>query len=91
MDATIDDLQLQRLLEPARGIHLSYRAAERHAQSSATTPAGRRERPQGALPVPAAEAAPSAAAELLSAVAPLAAFAIGAKLGNSMFGPRKRD
>lgn len=91
LDATIDDLQLQRLVEPARGIHLSYRTAERHTQSAAAAPAARAERPGRARPAPAAEAAPSAAAELISAVAPLAAFAIGAKLGNSMFGPRKRD
>lgn len=90
LDATIDDLQLQQLVEPARGIVLAYRTAERHARAAAAAQA---ERPRHATPVPAAvtRPVPSASADLIGAVAPLAAFAIGAKLGNKMFGPGKGD
>jgi hypothetical protein len=91
LDASFDDLQLQRLIEPGRGIGLLYGAPERHAPVPVT--ARGRARQTLAAPAAAAPAPPaaSAASELVAAVAPLAAFAIGAKLGHKMFGPSNRD
>lgn len=89
LDATLDDLQLHRLVDPAQGIVLAYPSAERHARAAAPAQAGR---PRRVAPTTvAAEPAPSAAADLIGAVAPLAAFAAGAKLANVLFGPGKRD
>ncbi len=91
LDASIDDLQLARLLEPASGIALVYRDEVRQrrlAHQRAREAAARATPP---VPRAPAEAAPSAAQELISAVAPLAAFAIGAKLGRRMFGPDRHD
>jgi hypothetical protein len=82
LDAAIDDLRLDRLVEPDSQILLTYPRPERQA-------AVRQE--AQALHAPTASAGPSAVAELISAVAPLAGFAVGAKLGRSMFGPNRRD
>lgn len=97
LDAGIDDLQLARLLEPASGIALAYRDEVRErrlAHQRAREAAARATRSVPSAPAtraaPAA-AAPSAAEELIGAVAPLAAFAIGAKLGRRMFGPDRHD
>ena len=80
LDAAIDDLQLERLVEPASQILLSYPRPDRQAQAQA--------RPVHA---PAAPDGPSALAEFVGAVAPLAGLVVGAKLGRSMFGPGRRD
>jgi hypothetical protein len=82
LDAAIDDLRLDRLVEPDSQILLTYPRPERQA-------AVRQE--AQALHAPTAPAGPSAVAELISAVAPLAGFAVGAKLGRSMFGSNRRD
>ncbi len=89
LDAEIDDLQLERLVEPDSGILLVYPGPERSAATSSGSsarPAGRAQRPQSA---PAARA-PSGAADLIGAVAPLAGFALGYKLGHKTFGPSKK-
>lgn len=90
LDASVDDLSLERLVEPAREILM---VPPRPARPSAAPPA----RPVARAARPAAPAASASApeaspmADLVGAVAPLAAFAIGAKLGKSMFGPRRDD
>jgi hypothetical protein len=82
LDAAIDDLRLDRLVEPDSQILLTYPRPERQAAAQQAAQA---------LPAPEAPAGPSAVAEFISAVAPLAGFAVGAKLGRSMFGPSRRD
>jgi hypothetical protein len=95
LDASIDDLQLHRLVEPAQGIVLAYPSAERHVRAAAPSVASAPSVaavPRRVAAGPAAAApAPSAAADVIGAVAPLAAFAAGAKLANVLFGPGKRD
>jgi hypothetical protein len=82
LDATIDDLRLDRLVEPDSQILLTYPRPERQAAVQQAA---------HALPAPGAQDGPSAVAELISAVAPLAGFAVSAKLGRSMFGSSRRD
>jgi hypothetical protein len=86
LDATTDDLQLDRLVEPASQVLLVYPRPDRQV---ATRP------PARGVPAPAHAAAqqagPSAVSDLVNAVAPLAGLVIGAKLGRSMFGPGRRD
>jgi hypothetical protein len=84
LDASIDDLCLDRLVEPDRQILLAHprpAPAVRQAARAQPVPA------QAAVPQPE----PSPVAELIGAVAPLAAFAVGAKLGKSIFGPGRGD
>ena len=87
LDALIDDLQLDRLVEPASQIFLTYPRPDRQA---AVRPAARGA-PARAAPAPAAPDGPSAVADFIGAVAPLAGLVVGAKLGRSMFGPGRRD
>jgi hypothetical protein len=86
LDATIDDLRLDRLVEPDSQVLLVYLRPDR--------PAAARRSAQ-AVPAPthaaAPQSGPSAVADLVNAVAPLAGLVIGAKLGRSMFGPGRRD
>lgn len=86
LDVTTDDLQLDRLVEPASQVLLVYPRPDRPA---AARP------PARGVPAPAHAAAqqsgPSAVSDLVNAVAPLAGLVIGAKLGRSMFGPGRRD
>lgn len=94
LDATPDDLQLERLVEPASGILLVCREAGHHPQH------GHHPRHERATAVRAAPSAPrhrhdapaaSAAQELIGAVAPLAGLALGAKLGYRLTGPSRKD
>ena len=86
LDVTTDDLQLDRLVEPASQVLLVYPRPDRPV---AARP------PARGVPAPAHAAAqqsgPSAVSDLVNAVAPLAGLVIGAKLGRSMFGPGRRD
>lgn len=86
LDVTIDDLQLDRLVEPASQVLLVYPRPDRPV---AARP------PARGVPAPAhvasQQSGPSAVSDLVNAVAPLAGLVIGAKLGRSMFGPGRRD
>jgi hypothetical protein len=86
LDATIDDLRLDRLVEPDSQVLLVYPRPDH--------PAAVR-RSARAVPAPthaaAPQSGPSAVADLVNAVAPLAGLVIGAKLGRSMFGSDRRD
>jgi hypothetical protein len=89
LDATIDDLRLDRLVEPDSGILLVYTAPQRAAPAHQAPAAHAPRRPLP--PAPAHAAAPSGAAELIGALAPLAGLAAGYKLGKGLFGPGRRD
>jgi hypothetical protein len=89
LDATLDDLRLEQLVEPDSGILLVYPSPQRAAAARQAPAAHAPRRP---LPPAAAHAAaPSGAAELIGALAPLAGLAAGYKLGKGMFGPGRRD
>jgi hypothetical protein len=89
LDATLDDLRLEQIVEPDSGILLVYRSPQR---ATPAHPASHPQAPRRAPPPPEAQApASSGAAELIGALAPLAGLVAGYKLGSRGFGPGKRD
>jgi len=89
LDATLDDLRLEQIVEPDSGILLVYRSPQR---ATPARPASHPQAPRRAMPPPEAQApASSGAAELIGALAPLAGLVAGYKLGSRGFGPGKRD
>lgn len=99
LEGSIDDLQLDRLLEPASGLVLRYAPpapvpCESPARELAAEPSAVRSphRPgsQPAAAQPATSPEDSAAAQMIGAVAPVAAWMAGAKLAEWMFSPDKR-
>ncbi len=94
LDASTDDLQLERLMELPSGIVLRYAHAAPARRTPAPRSSGAAHAPTAA---PVAASAPAAArpedaamADLMGAIAPLAAMVAGAKLGHWLTSPDKR-
>jgi hypothetical protein len=89
LDASFDDLRLERLLEPDSGILLRYASPPQAARARAAPAHRPQPRPAAAEVSPARGPEADAAAQLIGAMAPVAAWAAGAKLARAMFGPDK--